>query len=74
VKLAKTGGVVVSGDLYHYTEERTLNRIPEREKTTQTAASRRKVDDFLARIHSQLWIGHAMDWYRDARKSPAWYE
>ena len=28
VKLAKTGGVVLSGDLYHYPEERTLNRIP----------------------------------------------
>jgi glyoxylase-like metal-dependent hydrolase (beta-lactamase superfamily II) len=74
VKLAKTGGVVVSGDLYHYTQERALGRIPEREKTTGTAASRHKVEDFLARTHSQLWIGHIIDWYRDARKSPAWYE
>ena len=28
VKLARTGGVVLSGDLYHYPEERTLNRDP----------------------------------------------
>lgn len=74
VKLAKTGGVVVSGDLYHYTAEKTLDRMPEREKTTGTPASRKKIDDFLARTHSQLWIGHAIDWYRDALKAPAWYE
>ena len=28
VKLATTGGVVLSGDLYHYPEERALGRIP----------------------------------------------
>lgn len=74
VKLAKTGGVVVSGDLYHYTQERTLGRIPPREKTTETAASRKKIEEFLVKTHSQLWIGHSIDWYRDALKSPAWYD
>ena len=28
VKLAKTGPVLLSGDLYHYPEERTLDRVP----------------------------------------------
>jgi hypothetical protein len=28
LKLAKTGGVVLSGDLYHYPEERRLDRLP----------------------------------------------
>jgi N-acyl homoserine lactone hydrolase len=28
LKLAKTGPVVLSGDLYHYPEERALNRLP----------------------------------------------
>ena len=28
LKLAKTGPVVLSGDLYHYPEERSLNRVP----------------------------------------------
>jgi glyoxylase-like metal-dependent hydrolase (beta-lactamase superfamily II) len=74
VKLAHTGGVVVSGDLYHYTQERTLGRMPPREQTTETGASRKKVDEFLAQTHSQLWIGHSMDWYRDALKAPAWYD
>src|ERR1700761_4194220 len=74
VKLAKTGGVVVSGDLYHYSAERTLNRVPPREQKGETPASRRKIEDFLARTHSQLFIGHAIDWYRDALKAPAWCE
>jgi N-acyl homoserine lactone hydrolase len=74
VRLAKTGGVVVSGDLYHYSQERTLNRVPPREQALETPASRRRIEDFLARTHSRLWIGHSIDWYRDAVKSPGWYE
>jgi len=74
VKLARTGGVVISGDLYHHTEERSLGLVPAREQMTVTPASRRKVEEFLKRTHSQLWIGHSIDWYRDAVKSPGWYE
>jgi N-acyl homoserine lactone hydrolase len=74
VKLAHTGGVVISGDLYHYSAERTLNRVPPREQNLETPASRKKVEDFLARTHSQLWIGHAIDWYQAAVKAPGWYD
>ena len=74
VKLAKTGGVVVSGDLYHYSQERTLNRVPPREQALETPASRKRIEDFLARTHSQLWIGHSMEFFRTVRKSPAWYD
>jgi N-acyl homoserine lactone hydrolase len=74
VKLAHTGGVVISGDLYHYSAERKLGRVPPREQTTETPASRKKVEDFLARTHSQLWIGHAIDWYQNAIKAPGWYD
>jgi glyoxylase-like metal-dependent hydrolase (beta-lactamase superfamily II) len=74
VKLARTGGVVISGDLYHYTAERTLNRVPPREQSLETPASRKKVEDFLRRTNSQLWIGHAIDWYQGAVKAPGWYD
>jgi N-acyl homoserine lactone hydrolase len=74
VKLARTGGVVVSGDLYHYSAERTLNRVPPREQTLGTPASRKKIDAFLQRTHSQLWMGHAIDWYQGAVKAPGWYD
>jgi N-acyl homoserine lactone hydrolase len=74
VKLARTGGVVISGDLYHYSAERTLNRVPPREQSLGTPASRKRIDDFLQRTHSQLWMGHAIDWYQGAVKSPGWYD
>jgi N-acyl homoserine lactone hydrolase len=74
VKLARTGGVVVSGDLYHYTAERTSGKMPPRELTLGTPESRKKVEAFLARTHSQLWLSHTIDWYRDAVKAPGWYD
>ncbi|MDB5733573.1 MAG: hypothetical protein JWN16_210 [Alphaproteobacteria bacterium] len=74
VKLAHAGGVVITGDLYHYPEERTLNRMPPRELKTGTPASRAAIETFLQGSHSQLWIGHSTAFFRDARKSPAWYD
>src|SRR3954471_3121819 len=47
VKLARTGGVVVSGDLFHYTAERTKGLMPPREQTLETPASRKRIEEFL---------------------------
>lgn len=74
VKLAKTGGVVLSGDLYHYPEEKSLNRMPPEELKTATPASRALIDRFLTEKKAQLWIGHSMGFFKDAVKSPGWYE
>ena len=74
VKLAKTGGIVISGDLFHYSEERTLNRMPTPEQKTATPASRAMIEQFLKQEHAQLWIGHSMAFFRDATKAPGWYE
>jgi glyoxylase-like metal-dependent hydrolase (beta-lactamase superfamily II) len=74
VRLKNTGPVVLSGDLYHYPEERELKRMPDEEKTTGTPESRRKVEELVRRIGAQLWIGHSMEFFRTVRKSPAWYD
>jgi N-acyl homoserine lactone hydrolase len=74
VRLKNTGPVVLSGDLYHYAEERSLNRLPEEEKTTGTVQSRQKIEELLRRSGAQLWIGHSMEFFRTVRKSPAWYD
>ena len=74
VKLKNTGPVVLSGDLYHYAEERALNRMPEEEKATGTVQSRQKVEDLLRKTGAQLWIGHSMEFFGTIRKSPAWYD
>lgn len=74
VKLAKTGGIVISGDLYHYAEERSLNRMPKEEEKTGTPASRALIERSLKEKNAQLWIGHSTAFFRDAIKSPGWYD
>jgi glyoxylase-like metal-dependent hydrolase (beta-lactamase superfamily II) len=75
LKLAKTGPVVLSGDLYHYPEERKLNRLPTTEfNVDQTAASRAAIEDFLKKTGAQLWIQHDFTANAKLKKSPAYYE
>ena len=74
VRLKNTGPVVLSGDLYHYAEERALKRMPEEERTTGTVESRQKVEELLRRTGAQLWIGHSMEFFRTVHKAPAWYD
>ena len=75
VKLAKTGPVVLSGDLYHYPEERKLNRIPMTEfDARQTAASRAKIEAFLKQTGAQLWIQHDFTGNAALKKAPAFYD
>jgi glyoxylase-like metal-dependent hydrolase (beta-lactamase superfamily II) len=75
VKLAKTGGVVLSGDLYHYPQERTMNRLPTFEfNEEQTRAARKAVDELLTRTKSQLWIQHDFNAHAKLKKAPEYYE
>jgi glyoxylase-like metal-dependent hydrolase (beta-lactamase superfamily II) len=75
VKLAKTGGVVLSGDLYHYPAEMTLKRVPTFEfSQDQTRASRVAIDTFLKKTSSQLWIQHDFVGFSKLNKSPKFYE
>jgi N-acyl homoserine lactone hydrolase len=75
VKLAKTGGVVLSGDLYHYPQERTMNRLPTFEfNEEQTRVARRAVEEFLTRTKSQLWIQHDFNAHAKLKKAPEYYD
>jgi N-acyl homoserine lactone hydrolase len=75
LKLAKTGPVVLSGDLYHYPEERTLNRLPVAEfNKEQTAASRAALEVFLKKTGAQLWIQHDFLGNAKLKKAPEFYE
>jgi N-acyl homoserine lactone hydrolase len=75
LKLAKTGPVVLSGDLYHYPEERTLNRLPVAEfNKEQTAASRADLEVFLKKTGAQLWIQHDILGNAKLKKAPEFYE
>ena len=75
VKLAKTGGVVLSGDLYHYPAEMKLDRVPTFDYSQdETRASRKSVDVFLKKTGAQLWIQHDYEGFAKLKKSPQFYE
>jgi glyoxylase-like metal-dependent hydrolase (beta-lactamase superfamily II) len=75
LKLSKTGGVLLAGDLYHYPEERRLNRVPTFDfNQDQTRATRVATDAFLKKTGAQLWIQHDFFGNAKLRKSPAYYE
>ena len=75
VKLARTGGVVLAGDLYHYPAERALNRLPVAEfDQTQTAESRQVLEGFLQQTHAQLWIQHDLVAHLKLKQVPAFYD
>jgi len=75
LKLAKTGGVLLSGDLYHYPEERVLDRVPTFEfSAEQTRASRVAIDAFLKKTSAQLWIQHDLNSNAKLKKSPSFYD
>jgi glyoxylase-like metal-dependent hydrolase (beta-lactamase superfamily II) len=74
LELPKTGRVALSGDLYHYPEERTLKRIPVRDNQAQTAASRAALEAFLEKTHAQLWIQHDITAHEKLKKAPEFYD
>jgi glyoxylase-like metal-dependent hydrolase (beta-lactamase superfamily II) len=75
LKLAGTGPIVLSGDLYHYPEERKLNRVPTTEfNAAQTIASRAAVEAFLKKTGAQLWIQHDFTANARLKKAPEFYE
>jgi glyoxylase-like metal-dependent hydrolase (beta-lactamase superfamily II) len=75
VNLTGTGPVLLSGDLYHYPEERMLKKIPTTEfDREQSAASRAAIEAFLMRTHAQLWIEHDFTANAKLTKSPAYYD
>jgi len=75
LKLAKTGNVMLAGDLYHYPEERTLNRIPTFEfNKEESLASRAMVEEYVHRTNTQLWIEHDFLGNSKLKKSPQYYD
>jgi N-acyl homoserine lactone hydrolase len=76
LKLARTGPLMLSGDLYHYPEERTFTRAPPDNEfnVAQSAASRRTIEEYLAKTKMPLWIEHDYDFITKLKKSPAFYD
>ena len=75
VKLAKTGSVMLTGDMYHYPEEVGRDELPPGEADkAQALATRKAVREFVRQTGTQLWIGHDLVGFSKLRKSPEFYE
>lgn len=75
VKLAKTGTVVVAGDLYHYPEERGRDTVPTFEyNKEESLASRAMIEAYVKKTGAQLWIEHDFIGNSKLKKSPAYYD
>ena len=76
LNLAKSGKVMVAGDLYHYPPEREFHRAPPENEfnVQQSAASRVKIEEYLKKTKAAIWIEH--EWAANAKlkKSPQFYE
>ena len=66
---------MLSGDLYHFPEARTLKRVATFDfDQAQTPASREAIEVFLTRTGAQLWIQHDQVGNARLRKAPEYYE
>ena len=73
--LANFGPLLLSGDLWHYPEERTLDRVPTFDADgEQTRRSRANIEKFLQDSGAEMWIQHDPPTYARLRKAPQYYD
>jgi glyoxylase-like metal-dependent hydrolase (beta-lactamase superfamily II) len=73
--VTQPSSVVLSGDLYHFPEARTLKRVATFDfDQEQTPVSRETIEGFLAKAGAQLWIQHDQVGNSRLKKAPAYYE
>jgi glyoxylase-like metal-dependent hydrolase (beta-lactamase superfamily II) len=75
VDLQDTGPLVLSGDLYHYPANRSLQRPPTFNVDAETTlASMKATEAFLEKTGATLWIEHDAALAATLNKAPAFYE
>jgi N-acyl homoserine lactone hydrolase len=75
LKLAKTGPILLAGDLYHYQEERNTDKTPTFDfDRDQSLASRAAMEAFIKKTGAQLWIEHDLAHFNQLKKAPGFYE
>ena len=75
VRLAKTGPVVLAGDLYHFPEQITTGRVPTFEwNADQSKASRAKVAALMKQTGAAMWIEHDIATHAKLPRAPKFVE
>lgn len=74
VNLEKTGPVLLSGDLYHFTKNRTHRRVPSFNFDKQmTLDAMEDIEAFVQASGAQLWIQHDKEQNATLKHSPEYY-
>ena len=75
VDLEKTGGIVISGDLVHYTKNWKHKRVPgfnfDKEQSVKTMAD---AEVFIKEKKAQFWIQHDLEQNATIKHAPAFYQ
>jgi len=74
VKLDKTGPILLSGDLYHFQQNRDEYGMPIFNDKKMTIQSFAKVDKILDKTGAKLWIQHDPVFNESLLKSPLFYQ
>jgi len=75
VDLPETGPVVLSGDLYHFTTNRTHKRVPSFNfNKEQTLESMDEIEAFVKEKGAKLWIQHDLEENAATKHSPEFYQ
>ena len=75
LKLAKTGNVLLSGDLVHFTENWEHKYVPAFNfDKAQSVKTMNEVEQFLKANNAQLWIQHDLEQNATIKHAPAFYE
>ena len=74
IKLPETGPVILSGDLYHFKENRTNYGIPVWNDKKLTIQSFARIDNILDNTSAILWIQHDPEEAKSKRMSPSFYK
>jgi len=75
IKLPKTGNILLSGDLVHFTDNWTHKYVPgfnfDKERSLKTM---QEVEEFLKANNATLWIQHDLEQNATIKHAPAYYE
>jgi len=75
VDLAESGPILLSGDLYHFTDNRTNKRVPSFNfDKTQTLEAMEKIEAFVEKKKAQFWIQHDLEQNKAIKHAPAYYQ
>ena len=69
------GPVLLAGDLYHFPEEKTMDRVPGFDfNAAQTRKARADIDAYVTKHKAQMWIEHDAATNAKLKKAPEYYE